>query len=74
MIKQMNLYPKEKEQLQSMERQGYSVNGCNNWLCPFNNDGKCLDDVYNESLSDVLREKVRQIMVEKWGKKNAKAD
>lgn len=25
-----------------MEQQGYLVNTCNNWLCPFNNDGYCV--------------------------------
>lgn len=89
MIEPMHLYPKEKERMQDMERQGYTVMTCNNWLCPFNNDGYCvspqhgdecsmygdeefqkyLDDVYNESLSDWLRELTRQIMIEKWGRK-----
>lgn len=89
MIDSIHLYPKEKERMQDMERQGFTVMTCNNWLCPFNNDGYCvspqhgdecsmygdeefqkyLDDVYNESLSDWLRELTRQIMIVKWGRK-----
>lgn len=89
MIDSIHLYPKEKERMQDMEQQGYTVMTCNNWLCPFNNDGYCvspqhgdecsmygdeefqkyLDDVYNESLSDELRELTRQIMIVKWGRK-----
>ena len=89
MIDSIHLYPKEKERMQDIERQGFMVMTCNNWLCPFNNDGycvspqhgdecsmygdeefqKCLDDVYNESLSDVLREQARQSMIVKWGRK-----
>lgn len=94
MIKPMNLYPEEKKRLQGMERQGYAVNSCNEWLCPFNNGGYCvapghgdectiygdedfqkyLDDVYNESLPLDIREKVRQLMIAKWGHKNDKID
>ena len=87
MIDSMHLYPDEKERMQEMERQGYTVMTCNNWLCPFNNDGYCvspqkgdeciwdkdfigyLDDVYNEHLSDGLREMTRQLMICKWGRK-----
>ena len=89
MIDSMNLYPDEKERLISLEKQGYSVLTCNNWLCPFCNDGYCvspmsgdectiygddefkkyLDDVYNESFPDGLREMTRQLMIMKWGKK-----
>ena len=89
MIESINLYPKEKERMQAMERQGYMVMTCNNWLCPFNNDGYCvspehgdecsiygdkefskyLDDVYNEHLSDGLRESARQLMIKRWGRK-----
>lgn len=89
MIEPMHLYPEEKERMQDMEQQGFAVMTCNNWLCPFNNDGYCvspqhgdecsmygdeefqkyLDDVYKESLSDGLRELTRQIMIEKWGRK-----
>lgn len=89
MIDLIHLYPKEKERMQDMEQQGYTVMTCNNWLCPFNNDGYCvspqhgdecsmygdeefqkyLDDVYDESLSDELRELTRQIMIVKWGRK-----
>lgn len=88
MIEPMHLYPEEKERMQDLEKQGYSVMTCNNWLCPFNNDGYCvsplhgdecsiygdedfnkyLDDVYNESLSDDLRELTRHLMIMKWGK------
>lgn len=88
MIDSIHLYPKEKERMQDMERQGFTVMTCNNWLCPFNNDGYCvspqhgdecsmygdeefqeyLDVVYNESLSDGLRELTRQIMIVKWGR------
>lgn len=88
MIDSIHLYPKEKERMQDMEQQGYTVMTCNNWLCPFNNDGYCvspqhgdecsmygdeefqkyLDDVYDESLSDELREMTRQIMIVKWGR------
>ena len=42
MIDSLNLYPKEKERLQELQKQGYMVNTCNNWLCPFNNDGYCV--------------------------------
>ena len=89
MIEPLHLYPEEKKRLQSMRQQGYLVNTCNNWLCPFNNDGycvspehgdecsiygdkefeKCLDDVYNEHLSDDLRESARQLMIKRWGRK-----
>ena len=90
MIDSIHLYPKEKERMQDMERQGFTVMTCNNWLCTFNNDGYCvspqhgdecsiygdekfkmyLDDVYNESFSDGLRELARQIMIMKWGRKS----
>ena len=89
MIDSIHLYPKEKERLKTMEQQGYTVNTCNNWLCPFNNDGYCvspehgdecsiygdaefdkyLDDVYDESLSDDMREQARQHIIMKWGRK-----
>lgn len=89
MIEPMHLYPEEKERMQDMEQQGFTAMTCNNWLCPFNNDGYCvspqhgdecsmygdeefqkyLDDVYNESLSDGLRELTREIMIEKRGRK-----
>ena len=88
MIEPMHLYPSEKERMQELEKTGYSVMTCNNWLCPFNNDGYCvsplkgdecsiygdadfnkyLDDVYNERLSDGLREMTRQLMIMKWGR------
>ena len=94
MIELMHLYPEEKERLQEIEKQGFSVNTCNNWLCPFNNDGYCveptkgdicsiygddefkgyLDDVYNELLSDRLRELTRQIMIMKWGNNETETD
>ncbi len=90
MIEPMHLYPEKKEQLREAERHGYIINSCNNWLCPFNNDGYCvspedgdecsiygddefykyLDDVYDESLSDGLREFTRQLMIMRWGRKN----
>jgi hypothetical protein len=90
MIEPLHLYPEEKERLQEAERQGYTICGCNNWLCPFNNDGYCvspengdecsiygdaefnkyLDDVYDESLSDDLRESTRQLMIMRWGRKD----
>ena len=89
MIEPMHLYPSEKERMQELEKQGYSVMTCNNWLCPFNNDGYCvspmkgdecsiygdndfnkyLNDVYNESWPDGLREMTRQLMIMKWGRK-----
>lgn len=88
MIEPMHLYPEEKERMQKAEKQGFAVMKCNNWLCPFNNDGYCvspmkgdecsiygdndfnkyLDDVYNERLSDDLREMTRQLMIMKWGR------
>lgn len=43
MIEPMHLYPDEKERMIEMEKQGYFVNTCNNWLCPFNNDGYCVE-------------------------------
>jgi hypothetical protein len=88
MIDSLHLYPKEKERMQEMERQGYTVMTCNNWLCPFNNDGYCvsrehgdecsiygdedfdnyLNIVYDESLTDEIRESHRKVMIQKWGR------
>ena len=68
MIESMHLYPEEKERMQSIERQGYSVMTCNNWLCPFNNDGYCVspqsgdecsiygDEDFKKYLDDVYNE------------------
>lgn len=90
MIEPMHLYPEEKERLMKMESQGFAVETCNNWLCPFNNDGYCvspeygdecsiygddefnkyLDEVYDESLPDDLRELTRHLMIMRWGRKN----
>ena len=42
MIEPLHLYPDEKERMKEMEDQGYTVMTCNNWLCPFNNDGYCV--------------------------------
>ena len=43
MIEPMHLYPEEKKRMQEMEKQGFSVMTCNDWLCPFNNDGYCVE-------------------------------
>jgi hypothetical protein len=43
MIEPMHLYPEEKKRMQEVEKQGLSVMTCNNWLCPFNNDGYCVE-------------------------------
>ena len=43
MIEPMHLYPEEKARMQELEKQGCSVETCNNWLCPFNNDGYCVE-------------------------------
>ena len=43
MIEPMHLYPEEKKRMQEAEKQGLSVMTCNNWLCPFNNDGYCVE-------------------------------
>lgn len=51
MIEPLHLYPKEKERLQEAERQGYFVNTCNNWLCPFNNDGYCVSPQHGDECS-----------------------
>jgi len=51
MIEPLHLYPKEKERLQEAERQGYSVLTCNNWLCPFNNDGYCVSLMHGDECS-----------------------
>ena len=89
MIEPLHLYSEEKERLMKMESQGFTVETCNNWLCPFNNDGYCvspeygdecsiygddefnkyLDEVYDESLSDDLRQATRQRMIMRWGRK-----
>jgi hypothetical protein len=43
MIEPMHLYPEEKKRMQEVEKQGFSVMTCNDWLCPFNNDGYCVE-------------------------------
>ena len=43
MIEPIHLYPEEKKSMQELEKQGISVMTCNNWLCPFNNDGYCVE-------------------------------
>ena len=43
MIEPMQLYPEEKKRMQEAEKQGLSVMTCNDWLCPFNNDGYCVE-------------------------------
>ena len=68
MIEPLHLYPEEKERLLKMESQGFAVETCNNWLCPFNNDGYCVspqhgdectiygDEEFQEYLDDVYNE------------------
>lgn len=51
MIDSIHLYPKEKERMQDMERQGFTVMTCNNWLCPFNNDGYCVSPQHGDECS-----------------------
>lgn len=51
MIEPINLYPKVKERMQAMEKLGYMVMNCNNWLCPFNNDGYCVSPEYGDECS-----------------------
>lgn len=38
----LKLYPSERERLLKLKEQGYVINTCNEWLCPFNNDGICV--------------------------------
>lgn len=42
MIEPLHLYPKKKMWMEASEKQGITVLTCNNWLCPFNNDGYCV--------------------------------
>ena len=42
MIEPLHLYSDEKERMKDIEKQGFTVMTCNNWLCPFNNDGYCV--------------------------------
>ncbi len=51
MIEPMHLYPDEKERMQETERQGFTVMTCNNWLCPFNNDGYCVSPMKGDECS-----------------------
>ena len=51
MIDTLHLYPKEKERLQELEQYGCAVNYCNNWLCPFNNDGYCVSPGHGDECS-----------------------
>ena len=65
MIEPLHLYPDVKEKWQEREAQGFQAMTCNNWLCPFNNDGYCVspmsgdecsiygDDEFNKYLDDV---------------------
>ena len=48
MIEPMHLYPEEKKRMQELEKQGCSVETCNNWLCPFNNDGYCVSPMHGD--------------------------
>ena len=51
MIEPMHLYPDEKERMQKVEQQGFTVMTCNNWLCPFNNDGYCVSPMSGDECS-----------------------
>lgn len=51
MIEPMHLYPDEKERMQEDEQQGFTVMTCNNWLCPFNNDGYCVSPLKGDECS-----------------------
>ena len=62
MIEPMHLYPEEKERMQDMERQGYTVMTCNNWLCPFNNDGYCVSPLKGDECSIYGYEEFRKSM------------
>ena len=42
MIEPLHLYPDVKKAWQEREAQGFRAMTCNNWLCPFNNDGYCV--------------------------------
>ena len=67
-LEPMHLYPKEKERLEAVQLQGFGVVTCNNWLCPFNNDGYCVspghgdectiygDEDFKKYLDDVYNE------------------
>ena len=48
MIDSLHLYPEEKARLQELEQYGCTVETCNNWLCPFNNDGYCVSPEHGD--------------------------
>lgn len=68
MLEPLHLYPEEKARMESLQKQGFVVMTCNNWLCPFNNDGYCVspqngdecmyDDEFKEYLSVVYAETI----------------
>jgi len=62
MIEPVHLYPEEKERMQEAEQQGFMVMTCNNWLCPFNNDGYCVSPLKGDECSIYGYEEFRKSM------------
>jgi len=63
-MKTINLYPSEREALYKDHEQGYFVNTCNNWLCPFNNDGICVIQRSTDCIDDPELDKDIDILYE----------
>ena len=57
-MKSLELHEDRYNELRSRLKNGYFVNCCNNWLCPFNNKGICIvpenDCIDNEELDKDL--------------------
>lgn len=51
-MKTLNLYPNERKALEEKRQCGMFVNTCNNWLCPFNNDGICVVQRLTDCIDD----------------------
>ena len=63
-MKTLNLYSNEKKALIELYAKGYSINTCNNWLCPFNNDGVCVVQRYSDCVNDPELDKDIDILYE----------
>ena len=44
----LELYPEKRKELIKLHEQGFMINTCNEWLCPFNNEGVCVAPNYGD--------------------------
>ena len=48
MLEPLHINEGRKQELIEYEQQGFTVLTCNNWLCPFNNDGYCVSPMWGD--------------------------